>query len=69
LGSLGETDEPLLEKTLEIMGVLPARSEMKALSKESIQFKQFAPLQKAVMHFDTPTKIHTIRQSKDFDLE
>ncbi|MGB0305720.1 MAG: S41 family peptidase, partial [Flavobacteriaceae bacterium] len=69
LGSLGEIDEPLLEKTLEIMGVLPARLEKKAIETDNIRFKQFAPLQKAVMHFDTPTKIHTIRQSKDFDLE
>ena len=69
LGSLGNIDEPLLEKTLEIMGVLPARSEKKALRKESIQFKQFTNLQKAFMHFDTPTKIHRIRQSKDFARE
>ena len=69
LGSLGEIDEPLLEKTLEIMGALPARIEKKAIDTDNIHFKQFAPLQKAVMHFDTPTKIHTIRQSKDFDLE
>ena len=66
LGSLGKIDEPLLEKTLEIMGVLPARLEKKAFRKESIQFKQFINLQKAFMHFDNPTKIHTIRQSKDF---
>ena len=69
LGSLGEIDEPLLEKTLEIMGALPARIEKKAIDTDNIHFKQFAPLQKAVMHFDTPTKIHTIRLSKDFDLE
>ena len=66
LGSLGEIDEPLLEKTLEIMGALPARIEKKAIETDNIRFKQFAPLQKAVMHFDTPTKIRIIRQSKDF---
>ena len=69
LGSLGEIDEPLLEKTLEIMGALPTRLEKKAIDTDNIHFKQFTPLQKAVMHFDIPTKIHTIRQSKDFDLE
>ena len=69
LGILGEIDEPLLEKTLEIMGALPPRLEKKAIDTDNIHFKQFAPLQKAVIHFDTPTKIHTIRQSKNFDLE
>ena len=69
LGSLGEIDEPLLEKTLETMGALPARLEKKAIDINNIHFKQFVPLQKALMHFDTPTKIHTIRQSKDFYLE
>ena len=69
LGTLGEIDEPLLEKTLEILGALPARLEKKAIDINNIHFKQFVPLQKALMHFDTPTKIHTIRQSKDFYLE
>ena len=51
------------------MGALPPRLEKKAIDTDNIHFKQFDPLQKALMHFDTPTKIHTIRQSKDFDLE
>ena len=45
LGTLGEIDEPLLEKTLEIMGVLPARLEKKAIETDNIHFKQFANLQ------------------------
>ncbi len=61
LGTLGEIDEPLLEKTLEIMGVLPQSLEKKAIDTDNIHFKQFAPLQKALMHFDTPTKINTMR--------
>ena len=30
LGTLGEIDEPLLEKTLEVMGILPAKIRKKS---------------------------------------
>ncbi|MDG1824562.1 MAG: S41 family peptidase [Flavobacteriaceae bacterium] len=69
LGTLGEIDEPLLEKTLEVMGVLPPKSEKNQLFRFGIHFEKMPSLQDAIMHTETPTKMRKIRQPKDFALE
>ena len=66
LGFLGEIDEPLLEKTLEVMGVLPPKSEKNQLPLLEIQFEKMASLQDAIMHTEIPAKMRKIRQPKDF---
>jgi carboxyl-terminal processing protease len=66
LGALGEIDEPLLEKTLEVMGVLPPKSEKNQLSRFGLRFKTMPSLQDAIMHAETPAKMRRIRQPKDF---
>ena len=66
LGLLGEIDEPLLEKTLEVMGVLPPKSEKNQLPLLEIQFEKMASLQDAIMHTEIPAKMRKIRQPKDF---
>ena len=50
LGTLGEIDEPLLEKTLEVMGILPAKSEKNQLSVLENRFEKMPSLQDAIMH-------------------
>ena len=69
LGILGEIDEPLLEKTLEVMGVLPPKSEKNQLPLFEIQFEKMPSLQVAIMHTEIPTKMRRIRQTKDFARE
>ena len=69
LGFLGEIDEPLLEKTLEVMGVLPSKSEKNQLPVLGIQFEKMASLQDAIMHTEIPAKMRKIRQPKDFARE
>ncbi len=69
LGFLGEIDEPLLEKTLEVMGVLPPKSEKNQLPRLEIQFEKMASLQDAIMHTEIPAKMRKIRQPKDFARE
>jgi C-terminal processing protease CtpA/Prc len=69
LGTLGEIDEPLLEKTLEVMGVLPPKSEKNQLFRLGFHFEKMPSLQDAIMHTETPTKMRKIRQPKDFALE
>ena len=69
LGFLGEIDEPLLEKTLEVMGVLPPKSEKNQLPLLEIQFEKIASLQDAIMHTEIPAKMRKIRQPKDFARE
>ncbi|MEE3019867.1 MAG: S41 family peptidase [Bacteroidota bacterium] len=69
LGFLGEIDEPLLEKTLEVMGVLPPKSEKNQLPLLEIQFEKMASLQDAIMHTEIPAKMRKIRQPKDFSRE
>ena len=69
LGFLGEIDEPLLEKTLEVMGVLPPKSEKNQLPLLEIQFEKMASLQDAIMHTEIPAKMRKIRQPKDFARE
>ena len=69
LGFLGEIDEPLLEKTLEVMGVLPPKSEKNQLPVLGIQFEKMASLQDAIMHTEIPAKMRKIRQPKDFARE
>ena len=69
LGILGEIDEPLLEKTLEVMGVLPPKSEKNQLSLFEIQFEKMPSLQDAVMHTEIPTKMRRIPQPKGFSRE
>ena len=69
LGLLGEIDEPLLEKTLEVMGVLPPKSEKNQLPLLEIQFEKMASLQDAIMHTEIPAKMRKIRQPKDFSRE
>ncbi|MCH2654992.1 MAG: S41 family peptidase [Flavobacteriales bacterium] len=69
LGTLGEIDEPLLEKTLEVMGVLPPKSEKNQLPLLEIQFEKMASLQDAIMHTEIPAKMRKIRQPKDFARE
>ena len=69
LGILGEIDEPLLEKTLEVMGVLPPKSEKNQLSLFEIQFEKMPSLQDAIMHTEIPTKMRRIPQPKGFSRE
>jgi len=69
LGTLGEIDEPLLEKTLEVMGVLPPKSEKNQLPLFEIQFEKMPSLQDAIMHTEIPAKMRNIRQPKDFARE
>ena len=69
LGFLGEIDEPLLEKTLEVMGVLPPKSEKNQLSKLGSRFGEMPALQDAIMHTEIPAKMRKIRQPKDFARE
>ena len=69
LGFLGEIDEPLLEKTLEVMGVLPPKSEKNQLSILGSRFGEMPPLQNAIMHTEIPAKMRKIRQPKDFARE
>ena len=69
LGTLGEIDEPLLEKTLEVMGVLPPKSEKNQIFLLQNRFQKLPSLQDAIMHAETPTKMRRIRQPKDFARE
>ena len=69
LGTLGEIDEPLLEKTLEVMGVLPPKSEKNQLFRLRPRFEKMPSLQDAIMHTKIPTKMRRIRQLKDFARE
>ena len=69
LGTLGEIDEPLLEKTLEVMGILPAKSEKNQLSVLENRFEKMPSLQDAIMHTEIPAKMRKIRQPKDFARE
>ncbi|MGB0306047.1 MAG: S41 family peptidase [Flavobacteriaceae bacterium] len=69
LGFLGEIDEPLLEKTLEVMGVLPPKSEKNQLSLFGPRYEKMPSLQDAIMHIETPAKMRRIRQPKDFARE
>ena len=65
LGILGEIDEPLLEKTLEAMGVLPPKSKKNQLFRLKPRFEKMPSLQDAIMHTEIPTKMRRIRQTKD----
>jgi C-terminal processing protease CtpA/Prc len=69
LGTLGEIDEPLLQKTLEVMGVLPPKSEKNQLSRFGPRFEKMPSLQGAIMHTEPPAKMRRIRQPKDFARE
>ena len=69
LGTLGEIDEPLLEKTLEVMGILPAKSEKNQLSVLENRFEKMPSLQDAIMHTEIPAKMRRIPQVKDFARE
>lgn len=69
LGFLGEIDEPLLEKTLEVMEVLPPKSEKNQLPLFEIQFEKMPSLQDAIMHTEIPAKMRKIREPKDFARE
>ena len=69
LGTLGEIDEPLLEKTLEVMGMLPTKSEKNHFSVFENRFEKMPSLQDAIMHTEIPAKMRRILQAKDFVLE
>lgn len=69
LGTLGEIDEPLLQKTLEVMGVLPPKSEKNQLSRFGPRFEKMPSLQGAILHTEPPAKMRRIRQPKDFARE
>ena len=69
LGTLGEIDEPLLEKTLEVMGMLPTKSEKNHFSVFENRFEKMPSLQDAIMHTEIPAKMSRILQAKDFVLE
>ena len=69
LGTLGEIDEPLLEKTLEVMGMLPTKSEKNHFSVFENRFEKMPSLQDAIMHTEIPAKMRRIPQAKDFVLE
>ena len=66
LGTLGEIDEPLLEKTLEVMGALSPKSEKNQISRLGPRFKIIPSLQDAIMLTEPPTKMRMKRQPKDF---
>ena len=74
LGTIGAIDEPLFEKTLEVMGVLtpqPLRNDQ--LNRQKIPFKVLKPLEKNFMHVDLPKqlrfKTYRKHQEKNSDLE
>ena len=69
LGTLGEIDEPLLEKTLEVMGILPPKSEKNQFSVFKNRFEKMPSLQDAIMHTEIPAKMRRILPAKDFALE
>ena len=69
LGTLGEIDEPLLEKTLEVMGMLPTKSEKNHFSVFENRFEEMPSLQDAIMHTEIPAKMRRTLQAKDFVLE
>ena len=69
LGTLGEIDEPLLEKTLEVMGILPPKSEKNQLSVLENRFEKITSLQEAIMHTEIPAKMRRIPQAKNFARE
>ena len=69
LGTLGEIDEPLLEKTLEVMGILPPKSEKNQFSVFKNRFEKMPSLQDAIMHTEIPAKMRRINPAKDFALE
>ena len=69
LGTLGEINEPLLEKTLEVMGILPPKSEKNQFSLFENRFEKMPSLQDAIMHTEIPAKMRRILQAKDFVLE
>ena len=69
MGVLGEIDEPLLEKTLEVMGILPPKSEKNQFSVFKNRFEKMPSLHDAVMHTEIPAKMRKIRQAKDFARE
>ena len=69
LGTLGEIDEPLLEKTLEVMGILPTKSEKNHFSVFENRFEKMPSLQDAIMHTEIPAKMRRTLQAKDFVLE
>lgn len=69
LGTLGEIDEPLLEKTLEVMGMLPTKSEKNHFSVFENRFEKMPSLQDAIMHTEIPAKMRRTLQAKDFVLE
>ena len=66
MGVLGEIDEPLLEKTLEVMGVLPPKSEKSRSFLQSPKLRELTPLQPAIMDVDLPSKMHKKGQPKNF---
>jgi hypothetical protein len=69
LGTIGEINEPLLKKTLEVMGILEPKLEKNQLSLFSPSNGKLPPLQDAIMHTETPAKMRRIHQTKDFDRE
>ena len=69
LGTIGEIDEPLLEKTLEVMGILSSELEENQLSLFDPSNGKLPPLQHAIMHTEPPAKMRMIRQPKDFARE
>ena len=66
LGTIGEIDEPLLEKTLEVIGVLAPKLEKNKQSLFGPSNGKLPPLQDAIMHTETPAKMRRIHQMKDF---
>lgn len=66
LGKIGEIDEPLLEKTLEIIGLLPTKTIKNNSSTDLEYFKKIEPLQPAIMSIDLPIKMSKINQQKHF---
>ena len=66
LGNIGEIDEPLLEKTLEIIGLLPTKTIKNNSSTDLEYFKKIEPLQPAIMSIDLPIKMSKINQQKHF---
>jgi len=69
LGTLGEIDEPLLRKTLEVMGLISPKSEKNQLFHYEFDFEKMPSLRDAIMHLETPAKMRRIRQVKYFDRE
>jgi len=68
LGTIGAIDEPLFEKTLDVMGLLAAQLERNdQLNRQTIPFQELKPLEKNFMHVDLPKQLRFKTYRKRLD--